>query len=117
MKPDRSRYQQLSIVEKRTENIARVREPSVSCPLCDTQVMPVDLLAHVDLRCPGPREPGPGARWVTWAEARAMGVPAKTLSNWAKNGHVRFVGVRLDRKYLHRDLVLKIAQRRGFRRR
>lgn len=79
--------------------------------------MPADLLAHVDQRCTGPRDPGPGARWVTHREALAMGVPRATLSFWTRNKQVRFVGGRQDRKYLYRDLAVKVAQRRGFRRR
>lgn len=110
-------YQKLSIAQKRALNLTSVREPAVTCPNCDTQVMTVDLLAHLEQRCAGPRAPGPGSKWLTWREAIAMGVPAKTLSNWARNGHVRFVGERQDRKYLHRDLVLKLAQRLGFARR
>ena len=110
-------YHQLSIKEKRERDLASVREHSVACPTCDTQVMPADLIAHVEQRCTGPRQPGPGSKWITHSEAVAMGVPKQTLSWWARNNQVRFVGERQDRKYLHRDLVLKIAQRRGFRRR
>jgi hypothetical protein len=112
-----SRYQRLPIAQKRTEDLARIREPAVSCPTCDTQVMPADLLSHMAERCDGPREPGPGARWIPFREAIAMGVPRATLSKWTKNGQVRFLGERQDRKYLYRDLAVKIAQRRGFRRR
>lgn len=112
-----SDYHKLPIAQKRMQNIARVREPAVSCPDCDTQVMPADLLQHLQERCAGPRDPGPSAKWVTWAEARKMGVPKQTLSRWASSGLVRSIGGRMDRKYLHRDLALKIAQRRGFHRR
>jgi hypothetical protein len=110
-------YHRLPIAEKRALAIGAQREPAVTCPTCDTQVMPADLLAHMEQRCAGPREPGPGARWVTWREALAMGVPAMTLSRWASAGHVRFMGERQDRRYLLRDLAQKIAQRNGFRRR
>jgi hypothetical protein len=112
-----SNYHRMPIAQKRTVALARAREPSVTCQACDTQVMPVDLLAHLAERCPGPREPGPGAKWVSWREARGMGVPAMTLSRWASKGFVRFTGGRQDRRYLLRDLALKIAQRKGFRRR
>lgn len=112
-----SRYHLMSAAEKRAGSLATVREPAVTCPSCDTQLMPTDLLAHLEQRCAGPREPGPGAKWVTGREACALGVPQQTLSFWARSGEVRFVGERMDRKYLHRDLALKIAQRRGFRRR
>lgn len=110
-------YQKLSIHEKRARDLTSVRESAVSCPSCDTQVMPVDLLVHMEQRCQGPRDPGPSAKWVTWREALAMGVPANTLARWARSGFVRYVGERQDRKYLLRDLALKIAQRNGFRRR
>lgn len=113
-----SRYHRMSIAEKGAEALARVREPSVACPSCDTQVMPADLLAHVEERCEGPREPGPGAKWINWREAMAVnGVTPMRLSRWARNGHVRFVGERQDRKYLYRDLAMKVAQQKGFRRR
>lgn len=112
-----SRYHRLPIAEKRAEDLARVREPAVTCPSCDTQVMPADLLAHLDLRCPGPRDPGPGAKWLTWREALAFGVPKRTFKRWVKRGCVRFKGNRGDRLYLARDLVVRIAQQRASRRR
>jgi hypothetical protein len=115
--PTPAAYHKLSITEKRALDLDRVREPAVTCPSCDTQVMPVDLLPHLDQRCPGPRDPGPGARWIPHREVMAMGVPRGTLSRWANNGLVRFTGERQDRKYLYRDLAVKVAQRRGFRRR
>lgn len=113
----RRNYHRMPIAQKRAEAIARIREPSVTCPQCDTHVMPDDLLAHLKDRCPGPREPGPGARWISHREVIAMGVSRSTLSFWTASGQVRFSGDRQDRKYLHRDLALKIAQRWRFRRR
>lgn len=113
-----SRYHSLSIAEKRAESISRVREAAVACPICDTQVMPADLLTHIDQRCQGLRDPGPGAKWIVWREAMAVsGVTPMRLSRWVRNGHVRFVGGRQDRKYLYRDLAVKVAQLRAFRRR
>lgn len=110
-------YQKLSIADKRALDLSRARDAAVRCPHCDMQVMPTDLVAHIDKRCAGRPEPGPGAKWVTWAEALAMGVPRVTMHRWVERGFVRFTGDRQDRKYLLRDLALKIAQRRGFRRR
>jgi len=110
-------YRRLPIAEKRAHSLARAREPAVSCPSCDTQTTPSDLLTHMAERCEGPRVPGPGARWISWSESMAMGVPRQTLSFWARTGKVRYLGERQDRRYLMRDLALKIAQRRGFRRR
>ena len=111
-----ARYHQLSIAEKRTEALARVREPAVQCPGCDTQVMPADLLNHLEQRCPGPREPGPGSKWISWQEARSL-VPKPTLVRWIKGGRVRFKGSRGDRQYLYRDLAKNLAQRSLNRRR
>lgn len=111
-----SRYQRLSLVEKRTQSVTRMREPATRCPDCKAQVMPMDLLAHLD-RCTGPREPGPGSRWVGWSEAHALGVPEGTLKRWVDEGRVRFRGDRGERQYLHGDLVEEIAYRKRKRRR
>ena len=111
-----SGYNKLPIAEKRALDLARVREPAVTCPSCDTQVMPVDLLVHQEQRCPGPREPGNGAKWITWREAKSL-VPERTLVRWVERGAVRFRGGRGDRQYLYRDLALRVSQLRGFRRR
>ena len=46
-----------------------------------------------------------------------LGVNRQTLTRWVQRGDVRFFGERQDRRYLLRDLAVKIAQRRGFRRR
>lgn len=112
-----SRYHQLSITEKRAESLSRMREPSVTCPTCDMGVTTSDLLSHIESRCPGPREPGPGAKWISHRDALAMGVPRQTLSRWVSSGLVRAIGGRMDRRYLHGDLAKRVAQRLGFRRR
>ena len=110
-------YRRLSVVQKRALDLSRARDAAVRCPECDMQVMPVDLLSHLKERCAGPPEPGPGAKWVTHREVMSMGVPRATLSFWANSKQVRFIGERQDRRYLLRDLALKIAQRNAFRRR
>lgn len=107
-----SSYHRMSVAEKRATAIAGQREQSVACPNCDTQVMPDDLLAHMDQRCTGPREPGPGSKWVNWQNALAMGVPVRTMTRWVRAKHVRFRGGRGDRMYLRRDLVKRLALRR-----
>jgi len=112
-----ARYRKLPIGEKQAENLAKMREPAVVCPICDAHTTARDLLEHLASRCPGRREPHPGSAWVTWREALALGVPATTLSFWARTEQVRFIGARQDRKYLMRDLAKKIAQRRMSRRR
>jgi hypothetical protein len=108
-------YQQLSIADKRRQDLAKMREPAITCPVCDTQVMPVDLLSHLE-RCERGREPGPGAKWITWKDAIAL-VPSRTLKRWVRRGHVRFKGGRGDRLYLARDLIVRVAQRKVSRRR
>lgn len=110
-------YQRLSIIEKRALDVSRVREQPIACPECGVGVMPEELLAHLGKRCEGQKAPGPRAKWVTWPEARALGVPRQTLARWVAHGFVRFVGEPQSRKYLLRDLVIRIAQRNGFRRR
>jgi len=110
-------YQKLSIQQKRELDLSKVRDAAVRCPHCEMQVMPVDLLVHVAQRCAGRPEPGPGAKWITHREALAMGVARATLSFWVERDFVRATGERQDRKYLLRDLALKIAQQKGFRRR
>ena len=111
-------YRRLPIADKRKLDLARARDAAVRCQQCEMSVMPVDLGAHLEQRCAGRPEPGPGAKWVTWREALAMGgVTPMRLSRWARSGQVRFVGERQDRKYLLRDLALRIAQAMGFRRR
>lgn len=117
-----SRYHRLPIAQKRAEGLTRMRTPSVTCPLCDTQVMPTDLLAHLELRCSGLREPGPGDKWLTWKEALALGVSGMNLSLWSrpdKNGRikVRARGNRGDRQYLERDLQVWLTLQKAARRR
>ena len=105
-------YHKLSAAQKQAQSLAAVRELPVSCPRCDTQLMPEDLIAHLDQRCTGPREPGPGAKWVNWQGAIAMGVPERTFKRWVQAKHVRYKGGRGDRLYLRRDLVKRLALRR-----
>lgn len=110
-----SAYHRMSAAQKRDFSLS-VRETAVACPRCDTHVMPADLLAHVEQRCPGPREPGPGSKWIGWKEARSL-VPERTLVRWIEGGRVRFRGGRGDRQYLYRDLAQNLAHRRLSRRR
>lgn len=120
-----SRYHSLPIAQKRAESLARVREPSITCPRCDTQLMPADLLVHLESRCPGHRDPGPGAKWVGWREAVAiirrstpgLSEPAAMmrLSRWSRadRNHVIWVrarGTRGERIYLHADLVKHLSR-------
>lgn len=114
-------YHKLSITEKRASSIATQREPSLQCPNdCGTQVMAADLLAHIETRCSGPREPGFTAKWVAWPEVRPMmshmteGAAKMALSRWSRPDHdgeikVRARGTRPGRVYLLRDLVKQIA--------
>ncbi len=106
-----SAYHLMSAAEKRVVALS-VREQPTACRACGVQVMPADLLAHIAQRCSGRREPGPGSKWLTHAEALAMGVARVTLSRWSATDRVR-TRIHEDgyRQYLHRDLVDCIADR------
>lgn len=113
-----SAYHRMPIAQKQALASERLAEPPVPCPAdCGTQVMPADLLPHVAGRCPGPRPPGPASKWIHRSDAMRAGVPPKTLSNWARDGLIRSRGPRMDREYLYRDLVYRVAERRSGRRR
>jgi hypothetical protein len=105
-------YHRLSTAEKEAYARGGIREPAIACPVCDVQTTPADLLPHLDARCPGPREPHQGSRWISRREAMAMGVPRETLQYWVRQGRVRATGERHQRRYLLRDLVRRIAMRR-----
>jgi hypothetical protein len=115
--PNGKTYQRLSLAEKQALQRERMREPAVTCPVCETQTTAADLLEHIETRCPGPREPNPSASWVSWRQAVAMGVPRETMFRWARQGLVRFRGERQDRRYLLRDLAVSLARRRAQQRR
>lgn len=111
-------YHQLSIAEKQAEALSRSRERPVACPICGIGIMRVEILAHLHARCTGPREPGPGSKWVSWRDALALGTTelkitrtamGMKLSRWSRpdrNGRVRVRvrGGRGDREYLEGDL-------------
>lgn len=104
-------YQRLSLAEKQALQRERMREPAVTCPVCETQTASVDLLGHLQTRCPGPREPNPASKWVTLAEAIALGAPRPTIFRWARRGMVRTQGSWRGRRYLLRDVALRLARR------
>lgn len=108
-------YARLSETEKVAVQLDRMREPPVACPRCGTQTTVTGLLAHVDDRCTGPREPHPQSHWVTWREALGLGVPGKTLSRWVRRGYIRTADPE-PRRYLLRDLALRLAERHARRR-
>jgi hypothetical protein len=110
-------YQRLSIGQKQALHRERMREPAVPCPVCETQTTAADLLEHVEIRCPGPREPNPNASWINWRQALDLGVPRETLSRWARQGVVRMRGELQDRRYLLRDIAVRVAARRAQQRR
>lgn len=105
-------YHRLGIKEKRTRAREAMREPPVRCPECEMAVQPDELLWHQRERCQGAGEPHPQARWVSWSEALALGVPKPTLVRWVRARRVRVRGPRKRRKYLLRDLVRMVAIRR-----
>lgn len=111
----RPAYARLSVAGKQAHQLEQMREPSVTCPRCETQTSPADLLAHLSTRCTGPREPHRGSRWISWGEATRMGVPDATMSRWTNRGLVRSRGAPNGRRYLLRDLVHRLADRRARR--
>lgn len=107
-------YHRMSLPEKQAYARARMREPAVVCPDCETQLLPADMLGHL-ARCEGPREPHPNSAWVSWREALALGILRGTLSRWVSRGLVRHKGELQARRYLLRDLARMLALRRKFR--
>jgi hypothetical protein len=108
-------YRRLSAVAKQVTHLERMREPEMSCPLCETHTTAVDLPRHVECSCPGRREPHPLSRWVPWREAVRQGVPRATLRRWVLEGRVRQRGPERHREYLLRDVSWHLAVRRGAR--
>lgn len=109
---ERAPYTRLSLAAKQALHLDRMREPAVSCPLCEAQTTVADLPRHVESSCSGRREPHPLSEWLAWGEAVALGILEGTLCRWVKSGKVRFRGERDHREYLRRDLVLLVAARR-----
>lgn len=103
-------YHRLPVAAKLAASRQRLREPTIACPRCDTQTTPGDMPGHLE-RCPGPREPHPGATWLTFGQVLALGVSRSTLSGWTRSGHVRVRGEIQDRRYLMRDVAVRIAAR------
>ena len=107
----------VKIGQKQAHARERLREPAVACPICETQTTAADLLEHIETRCPAPREPNPGASWITWRQALAMGLPRGTLSRWVKHRLVRTREGGHERQYLLRDVAVHTAARRAQQRR
>jgi len=108
LQPD---YLRMDVAAKQAHHRARMREPAVVCPICETHTTPRDLVRHLAHRCSGRRAPHPGSAWVSWREARAL-VARQTLCDWVNAGLVRVTGGVQDRRYLLRDLAMCIAWRR-----
>jgi DNA-binding transcriptional MerR regulator len=49
------------------------------------------------------------ARWGSWRDLKALGVPRATLHGWLRRGAVRSEGPAGERKYLMRDVVERFA--------
>ena len=108
----------MSIAQKQAHQRASIREASVICPVCETQTTATDLLEHMDKRCPGPRSPHPASKWISWRQARSLGVLPGTLSRWVNRGLVRVAGDQPQcRLYLAKDIVVRLAALRAQQRR
>lgn len=105
----RRHYHRLSVAEKERYQRERIREPSISCPVCEAQTTVDDLLAHLAERCAGRREPHHLSRWVTWSEALALGIRRGTLSKWVRREAVRVRSNETQREYLLRDLIRQLG--------
>ena len=81
-KPSRP-YRSLTKAEKEAEIYGRIREPAMSCPACEVQVMPSDMPRHLE-RCQGRREPHPMSRWIGRSEAMRLGVSRQLLRYWTR---------------------------------
>jgi hypothetical protein len=104
-----TRYNRLSIAAKQAQQTARMREPGIACPNCGTTTTSADLIAHVQTRCDGPKEPPQHSVWVRWRDVKAMGVRSGHLTFWVQRGYVRTRGEVQDREYLLRDLAVRVA--------
>lgn len=109
-----SDYHRMSIGEKQAYARSSMREPSVVCPRCEVSMPPVDLIAHMEARCEGRRDPHPASKWIDWKDALKIAGSKGTLGTWIKRGDVRFDGPKQERKYLLRDVVKMAACRRKF---
>lgn len=114
-----TRYSKLTVGEKDKRNCDKMREPAVTCPLCEAKTPVDDLLAHMEKRCPRKRDIHPRSRWVTRAEAVAMGLNEGALKRWVRRGRIRRRSARGERtglgrpsrQYLARDIVKLLAAR------
>lgn len=111
MTDEKRTYQRMSLAQKQALHRDRMREPAVQCPRCEVSTTVDDLLRHADA-CPGRRAAHPLAKWITWSEAVALGLPKMTLSDWARSGRVQSRGQTGEREYLLRDVTKLIARRR-----
>lgn len=57
----------------------------------------------------GPQDPGPAAQWIGYREATMMGASSRMLSYWTQRGHVRWKGEIQARRYLLRDVAVRVA--------
>ncbi len=106
-------YARLSLVEKEATQRDRIREPAITCPRCETQTSPGDLVRHITTRCTGRREEiHPASKWITRSAALKW-IPEPTLHRWASRGMVRQRGEgRGRREYLLRDLARNLAMQK-----
>jgi hypothetical protein len=108
-------YRRLSIQAKQARHRSKMSEPAIACPVCEVQTTVVDLARHAGA-CPGHRPAHPLSRWVSWSEARRLGIPRATMGRWIERGDVQVQGERRARRYLLRDLVKRMAARQSRRR-
>lgn len=103
-------YRRLSLVEKQAVSRANMREGPVRCPSCGTATAASDLVPHVEHRCQGRQDPGPASQWIDFREALRMGASSRMMTFWARRGHVRWRGEVQCRRYLLRDVAVRVAR-------
>lgn len=108
-----SKYHKLTVEEKEKRNRDRMREPAVTCPHCEVKMPVAELLAHVNERCEGKREPHPLSKWLTWTEVVSLGAPVANIKRWVAEGRIRTRGKpgKRAKRYLARDAVKLVALR------
>jgi hypothetical protein len=116
--PRSTPYHEMGLREKQAHALGAMREPSITCPACETQLPPADLPRHMAERCTGPREPHPAAKWVRYAEAVQIAGSKGQLGVWiSRDKAVRTKRDDAGLLYLLRDLVSASARRDRRRRR
>ena len=100
-----SPYQRLTVAAKQARQRERMREPAITCPLCETQMGVADIFRH---DCNGSRPIHPLEEWLSWSELLAFGVPKATASRWVSEGRIQYQGPLSRRRYRRRNIAIMV---------